>query len=132
MRAGSAEAPQSASSRHRAVDRRYGVRREKDLRHRGLAARPGCFPRNLLLLELRRLPGPAYERALSRRRRKEHALRAYAERFGPGGRPHAGGDFGKLSAGGRFDPDPRRAEALYGRKRADRAMKPNKISPPLW
>ena len=36
----------------------------EDLRHRGLAAGPGHVSRDLVLLGLRRFPGPPHERAL--------------------------------------------------------------------
>ena len=41
----------------RPLHRRHGVERGQDLRHRGLAARAERLPRDLLLLELHRLPG---------------------------------------------------------------------------
>ena len=44
--------------------RRHGLLRGQDLRHRGLAARAGRLPRDLVLLELHRLPGPARVPAL--------------------------------------------------------------------
>ena len=43
--------------RGRALDGRHGLRRGEDLRPRGLAARAAGLPRDLLLLELHRLPG---------------------------------------------------------------------------
>ena len=45
-----------------------GFARAQDLRPRGLAAGPGHLPRDLELLELRRLPGAAHEGPLPRRR----------------------------------------------------------------
>ena len=50
--------------RHDAVDRRHGVWRAEDLRHRGLAAGPEHLPRDFVLLGLRRFPGAAHGRAL--------------------------------------------------------------------
>ena len=47
----------------------HGLRLAEDLRHRGLAARPERVPGDLLLLELRRLPGPPREDPLPRARR---------------------------------------------------------------
>ena len=52
-----------------AVQRRYRICRAQDLRHRGLAAGAGALPRDLQLLQLRRLPGAAHARALSRQGR---------------------------------------------------------------
>ena len=39
--------------------RRHGVQRGQDLRHRGLAARPGRLPRDLVVLELHATSRPA-------------------------------------------------------------------------
>ena len=66
LRAGDAQAPRPASSRRHALHRRHGVCGEENLRHRSLAARPEPLPRNLVLLQLRRFPGPPHEHALSR------------------------------------------------------------------
>ena len=49
------------------------------------------LPRDQLLLQLRRLPGPAHGRPLQGGRREGDALRPHPERLGPGGRPHPGG-----------------------------------------
>src|SRR3546814_7610042 len=51
------------------------------------------------LFPLRRFPGAAHERPLPPRRRKRHRIRPHAQRLGPRGRPDAGGDPRKLSAG---------------------------------
>ena len=64
LRGGSAEAPRPAFPHRRALHGRHGLRLAKDLRHRGLAAGAGALPRDFLLLDLRRLPGAAHERAL--------------------------------------------------------------------
>ena len=58
-RRGGPEAALPAVPRGRALDGRHGLRRGEDLRHRGLAARPAGLPRDLVLLELHRLPGAA-------------------------------------------------------------------------
>ena len=58
--------------------------------------RQGDLPRDQLLLELRRLPGPAHGRPLQDGRREGHALRPHPERLGPRGRPHPGGAHGEL------------------------------------
>ncbi len=48
--------------------RRPGRLGRAQVRHRGVAARPGPLPRADVVLQLHRLPGPAAEHALSRRR----------------------------------------------------------------
>ena len=93
-----------------------GPARAQDLRHRSLAARPERLSRDFELLELRRVPGAPHGRALSARRKgKGHALRAHAERLGPGGRPHADRGPGELPERGRLGDHPRGAAALHGR-----------------
>ena len=64
LRRGGAEAAGAAVPHRAAVHRRHGLFGPQDLRPRGLAAVPGHVPRDQLLLELRRLPGPAHGRAL--------------------------------------------------------------------
>ncbi len=49
---------------HGAQHRRYGFFGAQDLRHRSLAARAERLSRNFVLLQLRRFPGAAHERAL--------------------------------------------------------------------
>ncbi len=69
LRRGSAAAARSALPRDDAVRRRHGLFRAEDLRHRGLDAGAGRgrrLPRNLELLGVRRFPGAAHGRALSR------------------------------------------------------------------
>ena len=61
-RARAAGARPSLPRRH-AVHRRPRVRRGQDLRPRGLAARPGRLPRDLVVLELRGLPGAGGRRS---------------------------------------------------------------------
>ena len=48
------------------VHRRHGLCVAEDLRHRGVAAGAGDVSRDLVLLELRRLPGAPHGRALPR------------------------------------------------------------------
>ena len=118
LRRGSAAAARSALPRDDAVRRRHGFCRAEDLRHRGLDAGAGRgrrLPGNLELLGVRRFPGPAHGRALSRRRRQA-AFRAHAERLRHRGRPRADRGDGNLSAGRRLDRRARRAAALYGRR----------------
>ncbi len=101
----------------RAVRRRHGLRLAQDLRHRGLAARPGRLSRDFELLEHGRLPGPPHECALPAQGREGHALPAHAERLGPGGRPHPGRGAGELPERGRLGDGARGAAPLYGRAR---------------
>ena len=105
----------------RALCRRHGIWRAQDLRHRGLAAGAGAFPRNLVLLGLRRFPGPADERAKQGRRRQIDPLRPHAQRLGRRDRPRPGRGAGELSRLGWWRLDPRSAVALHGRSEADRA-----------
>ncbi len=93
------ETTRHSLSHRRAVDRRHGLRRAKDLRHRGLAAGAGGVSGNLLLLQLRRLPGPPHERALQAQGRQGHALRAHAERLRRRRRPRADRRAGELPGG---------------------------------
>src|SRR4029079_3425426 len=92
-----------------------------DLRHRSLAAGAGDVSRDLLLLELRRLPGAAHERALPAARREGHALRAYAERLRRRRWPRPDRGDGELPGSRRCDPHPHGPQALYGRSRQNRA-----------
>ena len=103
-----------------AVHRRHGILGAQDLRHRGVAARPGALSRDIVLLELRRLPGASHERALPLQGREGHALRPHAERLGPRGRAHADRGAGELPAGGRLGRRARGAASLYGRPGAHR------------
>ena len=64
LRRGSPQAPRPRLPHHAAVLRRHGLCLAEDLRHRGVAAGPGHLSRDLLLLGVRRLPGPAHGRAL--------------------------------------------------------------------
>ncbi len=87
-----------------ALHRRHGLRVGQDLRHRGLAAGAGRVSRDLLLLELRRLPGAAHGRPLPAegrqgRPRFVHTLNG----SGVGGRPRAGRRPGDLPERGRLD-----------------------------
>ncbi len=94
-----------------------GPARAQDLRHRGLAARPERLSRDLELLQLRRLPGPPHGRALPSEGRQGHALRAHAERLGPGRRPHPDRGAGELPERGRLGDGARGAASLHGRPR---------------
>ena len=81
----------------------------------------GAVSRDLLLLELRRLPGPPHECALPAARRQGDALRAYAERLRRRRRPRADRGDGELPGGRRLDPHPHSPQALHGRPRQNRA-----------
>jgi seryl-tRNA synthetase len=72
-----------ALSQDAAVRGRHGLYRADHLRPRSLAARTGRLSRDLVVLELRRFPGTADERALSPRRRERHRVRPHAQRLGP-------------------------------------------------
>src|SRR6476469_6377072 len=121
MRRGGSQAARDTLSRGGALHRRHGLRRAEDLRHRGLAAGAGRLPRDLLLLELRRLPGAAHDRAVPAARRQGHALRAYPERLWRRRRPRADRGNGELPGGRRLDPHPHSPQALHGRPRQNRA-----------
>ena len=121
LRRGGAEAPRPAFPHDGALSGRHGIWRPQDLRHRGLAAGAGAFPRNLVLLGLRRFPGPADERAQQGRRRQIDPLRPHAQRLGRRDRPRPGRGAGELSRLGWRRLDPRSAVALHGRSEADRA-----------
>ena len=71
LRRGSAAPARPALSRGDAVHRRHGLCVAEDLRHRGVAAGAGDVSRDLVLLELRRLPGAAHGRALPRQGRPQ-------------------------------------------------------------
>ena len=78
-----------------------------------------AYPRNLVLLGLRRFPGAAHGCALQAGGRQGHALCPHAERLRPRGRPHHGGDPRELPECRRVGDDPRGAAPLYGRRRQD-------------
>ena len=115
LRRGRAEEARPALPRGDAVHRRHGLRGAKDLRHRGLAAGPEHVPRDLLLLGLRRVPGPAHEGALQGQGRQGEGPCAHAQRLRRRRRPRADRGDGDLSAGRWIDRGARRVEAVYGR-----------------
>ena len=102
------------------VHRRHGLRVAEDLRHRGLAAGAGDVSRDLVLLELRRLPGAPHGRALSHQGRPRGAPRAHAQRLRRRGRPRADRRDGDVSAGRRQHRGAGRAADLHGRQDGDR------------
>ena len=81
----------------------------------------GSLSRDILLLQLRRLPGSPHECALPAARRQGDPLRAYPERLRRRRRPHADRGDGELSGGRRLDPHPHSPQALHGRPRQNRA-----------
>ena len=64
------EALELALSSHAALHRRHRLLLRKNLRPRSLASRPATLPRNLLLLQLRSLPGPPRQHPLPARKRQ--------------------------------------------------------------
>ncbi len=89
---------------------------------RGLAAWAAGLPRDLVLLELHRLPGPSGEPALSAGAEGEAALRAHAQRQRPRGGAHPHRRPRELPAGGRLGRHPRGAAPLHGRRRAHQTI----------
>src|SRR5262245_660282 len=84
-----------------------------------MAAGAGEVPRDLVVLELRGLPGaPARSEVPSLGRESGRAL-SYAERFGARRRPHADRRPRELSGGGRLRHHPPCAAAVHERPRAD-------------
>ncbi len=104
-----------AVSRGRAVCRRYRLRQLPHLRPRGLAAGAGQVSRDLLLQQLRCLPGAAHAGALAQSRDRQAGARAHPERLRSGRRPHAGSGAGELPERGRVCYRAGRAAGLNGR-----------------
>ncbi len=100
------------------VQRRHGLRRHADPRHRGLAARPGHLPRDLVGVRLRPLPGTPHERPRARRRRQA-AVPPHAERIRSGRRAHADRGAGKRPAGRRIGRAAARPRPLDRRRHPD-------------
>ena len=78
-----------------------GLRRGEDLRHRGLAAGPGHVSRDLVVLELRGLPGAAREDPLPAGAERQAAPGPHAQRIRPRDRPDARRDPRAVPAGRR-------------------------------
>src|SRR4029078_10558580 len=121
MRGRNLEAPRASLPHHRALDRRHGFCRAKDLRHRGLAAGAGRLSRNQLLLIVRRFPGSPHACALPPERLQEHAIRPHVERLRRRRRPRFDRRAGELPGSGWAGPRARSAQALYGLARKDRS-----------
>ncbi len=79
----------------------HGVREQQDLRPRGLDAGPSRLPGDLVVLELRRFPGPAVGHPLPARAQGQAGVRPYAQRLRAGRRPDAERRPGELPAGRR-------------------------------
>ena len=79
------------------------------------------YPRNLLLLQLRRLPGPPHGRPHQEGGGEGRPVRPHPERFRPGGRADAGGGDGELPGRGRAHRHPGGAPALLARRDAYRS-----------
>ena len=87
----------------------------QDLRPRGVAAQPGHLPRDLLVQQLRRLPGPPTPGPLAQPRDRQARAAAYPQRLRTRGRPRPGGRARELPARGRQRHDPDGPGALHGR-----------------
>ena len=97
-RRGGAAAARAPLPRGHAVDRRHGVLGRQDPRHRGVAARAGVLPRDLVVLQLRGLPGAPRRPQVPPGRRRQGPLPPHPQRLRPGGRAHADRDPGELPA----------------------------------
>ena len=115
--AGSSFPTASSRSRPAISDLRGG----EDVRPRGLAARPERVQGDLLLLELRGLPGPARRDPIPPRGGREAGVRAHLERLRPRDRPHPRRHPRELPARRRLGRDPRSAATLHGRPDGDPA-----------
>ena len=82
---------------------------------------PKPVPRDLLLLDLRRVPGSPHERALPHQGRPRRASCAHAQRLRRRGRPRADRRDGKLPGGRRLDRRAGGIGALHGWTEKDRA-----------
>ena len=91
-----------------------GGQRREEVRHRGVAARPGSLPRAHVVLEHDRLSGaaPADARAAGRRVARDPA---HPERHGDGDRPHAHRPAREPPAGGRLGGDAGEAASVPAR-----------------
>ena len=92
----------------------------EDLRHRGLAPRPGRVPRDLLMLELHGFPGAPRQHPVPPRREREAGVPPHVERLRARDRPDDRRDPRERSARGRLGRDPGGAGAVHGRSDHDR------------
>ena len=91
-----------------------GASFRQDLRHRSLAAGAERLQGNLLLLQLRSLPGTPRRHPLQVG--QEGRVRPHPQRQRTGSRPHLGSDRRKLSAEGWQRRHPRSPAPLHGRR----------------
>ena len=97
------------------VQRRHGLFGGQDLRPRSVAAGAEHLPRDFLLLQFRGLPGAPHAGAFQGGA-GQAGTAAHAERFGPGGGAHAGGDPGELPERRRQRDRAGSAAAVDGRR----------------
>ena len=83
---------------------------------------PAEVPRDLLVQQLRGVPGAAHAGSLAQSRDREAGAGAHAERLGPCRRPHARGGAGELPAGGRQRRRAGSVEEIHGRGGADQRI----------
>ena len=94
---------------------RRRLRERPNLRHRGLAARAAGVPGDLLLQQLRSLPGPAHAGALAQPGDGQARARAHTQRLRCRGRARADCGAGERPAGRWQCRGAGRAQGLYGR-----------------
>jgi len=103
-----------------ALDRRHWVRRRQDSRPRGVAAGTTVLPGDLLLLQLRGLPGPARGHQVPACGWRQGAFAPHSQRLGPRGGAHPHRDPGELPARRRDRDGARGFAAVPGRAGAAR------------
>jgi seryl-tRNA synthetase len=116
-------ASRAALPRHRPVYGRHGLQRGEDLRPRGLAAELRRLQGDLVLLELRGLPGASRVDPLPRSGRLQgDSPRSHAERVGTGGRPDGRRDHRELPERRRVSERARGLAAVHGCRRHHRGV----------
>src|SRR6185369_8461556 len=103
----------TAVPRRHAVHGRHGILGRQDLRSGSVAAGPGRLPGDLVVQQLRSVPGASHAGALPEREGQDGA-RAHAARLGARDRAHARGGPRELSKRGRKSVDTGSAEAVPG------------------
>ncbi|MBP1603142.1 MAG: serS, partial [Acidobacteria bacterium] len=98
-----------------------GVRVGQDVRHRGLAAEPEHVPRDLVVQQLRGVPGEARGNPLQARGQQQVGVRAHPQRVWRRGRADDPRDSRELPAEGRLGSRSGGLAALHGRPRGHRA-----------
>ncbi len=96
----------------------------QDLRSRGVAARAAEVPRDLLVQQLRGVPGAAHAGALAQPGDRQARAPAHAERLGRGRGARAGRGARELPAGRWQRGRARSAQALHGRSGTHRGLEP--------